>query len=210
MIIFDFNYADLFYDTKHFSNLAPIRKEKIPVIFGYIPKLYREDCYNIYNKNVSEANKVNIQKYIKKICNKSDFEYYKEKSDKSEEEIKDLYRQIQSIKEERKKEIQLLIEEKEKIKKDNEENDKKKNEEIDKIKKEKEEKENELKKTQKEKEEKEKELKKTQKEKEEMKKEKEEMEKQFLEIKKQNEELMKKLNQKKTKKEQENQRNEDN
>ena len=79
MIIFDFNYADLFYDTKHFSNLAPIRKEKIPVIFGYIPKLYREDCYNIYNKNESEANKVNIQKYIKKICNKSDFEYYKEK-----------------------------------------------------------------------------------------------------------------------------------
>ena len=85
MIIFDNNYNDLFSPTKNFRNLNPIRIFKTPVVFGYIPKLYREDCYLFYNKGKKiNEEKIEYKKYLKGIFYKANV------SEISEEELKKL------------------------------------------------------------------------------------------------------------------------
>ena len=79
MLIFDFNYEHLFSSTRRFNNLVDLADNKIPIIFGYIPKLFREDFYKAYNIISSEEKKIQYE-----------FETLKKKSESSEEEIHNL------------------------------------------------------------------------------------------------------------------------
>ena len=70
MIIFDNNYNDLFISTSEYLNLKPIKYFKTPVTFGYIPKLYLEDCYIWYNKT-KKGKQIEYFKYMKGIFYKA-------------------------------------------------------------------------------------------------------------------------------------------
>ena len=87
MIIFDFNYEHLFRSTKNFKNLVDLADNQTPIIFGYIPKLFREDCYKTYNIISSEEKKIQYEKCKIETYKKLEFETLKKKSESNEEEI---------------------------------------------------------------------------------------------------------------------------
>lgn len=125
MLIFDHNYSDLFIDTHKFKNLKSIEKKNIPVIYGYIPRLYKEECYYYYNKYADEKDKINYKKYIQKFYSVTGYDELVNKTEKSEEEKNELKKKyeftIQEITkkydEEKKKMQEELIKKEEEYKK---------------------------------------------------------------------------------------------
>ena len=82
MLIFDYSFQNLFNIEKL---EIYFKLKKIPIIYAYIPKLYREDCYQHYN-NINGKNKIEYKNYIKALYNTMDIENLKKKSEDSEQE----------------------------------------------------------------------------------------------------------------------------
>ena len=91
MLIFDNNYNDLYSPTKNFRNLDSMVDFKTPVVFVYVPKLYREDCYLYYNKGKKNKEKIEYKKYLKGICYKANVSEISEEELKKLNEIKQKY-----------------------------------------------------------------------------------------------------------------------
>jgi hypothetical protein len=145
MLIFDFNYEHLFTSTLNFSNLQKLAYNKTPIVFGYIPKLFREDCYIAYNEIASINNKIEYKNFIRKEINESDLDILRKKADSSEEEILRLKAENEALKLENiknKEEIDKLKTEVNKLEQkleqkliEKDESDKKRDEEMAKLKK---------------------------------------------------------------------------
>ena len=141
MLILDFNYDHLFASTLNFNNLKELVYNQTPIVFGYIPKFFREDCYIAYNEIASINNKIEYKNFIRKEINENDFEILKKKTDSSEEEILRLKAENEALKLENiknKEDIDKLKTEVNKLEQkliEKEESDKKRDEEMAKLKK---------------------------------------------------------------------------
>ena len=121
MLIFDFNYENLFESTDQFNNLKDIIENNTPIIFGYIPKLFKEDCYMAYNKIAPKDKKIYYQKYIYETYNLSEIDSLKKKNESSEEEINNLNSIIKAMEEENiknKEKLEIANKDNEKLRKE--------------------------------------------------------------------------------------------